>query len=345
MLLASAVLVSFSVIRASAHWIRGKRHADAAFWFRSGEASLAQGRVADGLRAFSRARELDRDHFGYQLAFARALLAAGHVDASRQAFSVLQTAYPESPEVHLGLAAVEERRGDVEATVRLRKRALYAAWPPERLDERERVRATLIDYLLDHQMSARALPELLTLSADLPADAARHVEVGTLYLRAGEPARAAATFARAMELDRSRPDARMGAARAAFALRQYERAATMLNPLTTLPPDLVVMRDVAERIALVDPLRQGLAPSEAARRLSGGLRFAKAAVGACPAAAAAPGATELQASLESVQPRRGTAHGVELIAAAAALAAERCGAADAETRAWMLIGKRYGAGA
>ena len=344
-LLASVVLVSFSVIRASAQWIRGQRRADAAFWFRSGEASLAQGRVTDGLRAFSRATALDRDQLAYRFALAKALLAAGQIDASRQAFVALQSAYPESPDVHLGLAAVEERRGDVEATVRLRQRALYAAWPPERLDERERVRGRLIDYLLEHQMHARALPELLTLSADLPADAARHVEVGTLYLRAGEPSRAAATFARAMELDRSRPDARAGAARAAFAMKEYERAATMLTPLRALPPDLVAMRDVADAIARADPLRPGLATSEAARRLSAGLSFADRAIAACPSAAAAPGAAELRASLESPLPRRETAHGVELIAAAAALAAERCGDTGAETRAWLLIGKRYGAGA
>ena len=234
--------------------------------------------------ALRRAAALDPEHRDYRLALSNALAASGEDDGARQVLLAIRQTRPEDPEINLRLARLAVRGDDLPGAVRYYQHALYGMWSGERGDARRQVRVELIQYLLAHNERARALSELLVLSANLPDDVALQTEAGWLYLRAGEPARAREHFARALQREADNGLALAGAGEAAFYAGDYTAA---LRYFRTAPSSSRVdeLREIAAQVLDRDPLRTGLSPGERHARLVFALRHVLARVDACLATA------------------------------------------------------------
>jgi tetratricopeptide (TPR) repeat protein len=213
-LLIAVAVVAFFATRALAEQTRDMRRADAAIWFTRGEQALHAGRVADALRMYRRAAVRDPTSTFYRLGLARALAADHREAAAVEALLALREVEPESPDVNTELARLTARAGDQQAAVRYYQSALSALWRPTDRERRRTLRLEMIRFLIAHGQALRAVPDILTLSTNLPPDAAWYTRVGLLLLEVDEPERALTLFRDALAFDPSDADARAGASRA-----------------------------------------------------------------------------------------------------------------------------------
>ena len=213
MLIAVAVIAFFAT-RALAEQTGDMRRADAAVWFTRAEQALHSGRVPEALRMYRRAAVRDPGSTFFKLGLARALAADGQGAAAVEALLALREVEPENPEINMELARLTARAGDAQAAVRYYQSALSALWRPSDRERRRTLRLELIRFLIARGQSLRAVPEILTLSTNLPPDAAWHTRVGLLLLEVDEPERALRLFSDALAADPSDADARAGASRA-----------------------------------------------------------------------------------------------------------------------------------
>jgi predicted Zn-dependent protease len=213
LLIAVAVLAFFAT-RLVALQNRAMRRGDAAEWFRRGDEALRAGRTQDALEMFRHAVVRDPLSRPYKLALARSLDAAHQDRAAADALLALRDIDPENADVNIALARLTAHTGDTQAAVRYYQSALNALWRPADRERQQTLRLELIRMLIDDGQRVRALPELLTLAATLPEDAALKTRVASLLMEVDEPRRALPLFRAALALDPSDRDARAGAARA-----------------------------------------------------------------------------------------------------------------------------------
>ncbi len=197
----------------------------AASWYQKGQGQLNSGAVESAIESFRKATANDRENRIYVLALADALEASNHKAEAERQLLRLRESDPENAEINLHLARLAAESGSVEDSVRYYHDALYGSLPGRRVDQRRReIRLELIRFLLAHHDQDRALSELLVLDADLPDTAASHIQIGHLFLNAGEARHALNDFDQAIRLDPKNPAALAGAGEAAFQLANYEKA-------------------------------------------------------------------------------------------------------------------------
>ena len=352
-ILCGAAIVGFLVTKAVASAAHDQRLSDAATWHARGEAALAEGRLDDALTALGRARALDRDRDVHHLSFASALAQAGQLDAARQVLLALRETHPENPDVNLGLAELAAANGATEDAVRFYQRALYGEWTPARLDDRERVRISLIEYQLEHGMRGQAAAQLLMLAADLPSDAARQMQAARLFLAAGEPEHALDHYSRVLEHEPDHPAALAGAGDAAFEIGDFAAARGYYDRVPDGDEEVEARRELVRLVLANDPLQPRLSNAERRRRLARGHARAQALIQACRVHLAGTSAQEEQidalaselAALGSVLAARRPiesdviADGVALVSGVVSFASEGCGPLAPDARAWLLIGR------
>jgi Tfp pilus assembly protein PilF len=357
--LVAVAVGAFAITRMAAAANRAMRRTDAASWYRRAQDELRGGRPEAATSALRRAAAMDPTRSEYRLELARALAAAGQDDEARQILIGQQLDEPENPDIHLQLARLDARSGDVAAAVREYQQTLAALWTAEQLAARRRVRIELIEFLLSHDLRSRALSELLVLLPNLPENPAAHTSAGQMLLRAGDARRALAQFADALRRDPKAEEALAGAGEAAFELGDYAQAR---RHLAAAPASLGRVKELQTIVGLVlttDPLAPRLGLAERRRRLA--LHVTQAAIGsaAClarlPSSPAPPPAAALSAaglevdSLAAALETRAAPRTREAIEEAfdvayrAARAAEQtCGRGGPADRATLLIGQRYG---
>jgi tetratricopeptide (TPR) repeat protein len=346
-----AVLVAIAIAAvAGTRAIADRSHAlerhDAAEWFVRGRARLAQADLAGAVAAFRRAVLKQRGERRYALALADGLARTGDHEAAERVLLALRAASPEDADVNLALARTAAARDDVPTAVRYYQHALYAPWRD--LDRRRDVRLQFIRFLLDRGLSAQAVSETIAAAADAPPVAAAEVELGELFARAGDHARAREQFGRALARDGADRAARAGAGRAAFALGDYAAARRHLQGLDD--PGAAALATIAGYVVSRDPLATRLAPSERRRRLDANLAHARARLERCVTPAAPAAAAALGSGLAAVTgTRRRVARDDDLLEAAVQLVARVVAAADAHCaddspidRALIVIAARHG---
>lgn len=351
-ILCGVALGAFVLTRAAAEAAENRREGDARVWHERGLAHLQAREVADAVEALGRARALDRGVHTYHFDFARALAAADRHDAARQVLLTLRETRPEDPDVNLGLARLEAEAGNVPEAIRFYQSALYGAWLPERLGERRAVRRTLIEYLIDRDMRSRAVAELLLLEADLPDDDPFRLDLASLLLDAGDARRALAEYQAAIARDAGNPRAHAGAARAAFAARDFAAASRHLSRLPRDDESLAELRELTRAVLAADPLAPRLRERERIRRLAGGIASVSQALTICFRSGAPLGGEMLAGHLTALQDLNATIaanrfapetldRAVAIVARAADAYPPECGTADPAVRAWSLIGRAH----
>ena len=352
-ILCGAAIAGFLVTKAAATSAHAQRLSDAATWHARGTAALAEGRLDDALTALGRARALDRDRDAHHLSFATALAEAGQLDAAQQVLLGLRETRPENPDVNLGLAELAAASGSAEAAVQYYQRALYGEWTPARLDDRARVRVSLIEYQLATGMRSQAAAQLLLLAADLPSDAPRQMQAARLFLAAGEPEHALDHYQRVLESEPDHAAALAGAGDAAFEIGDFAAARGYYDRVPDGDAEVEAKLELVRVVLANDPLQPRLSNAERRRRLAAGHVRAQLLIQACRVHLAGTSAQEEQldalaselAALGTVLAARRPlesdviADGVALISGVVSFASEGCGPLTADARSWLLIGR------
>jgi tetratricopeptide (TPR) repeat protein len=330
----------------------------AAAWFGAAQRALENDSADDAIAALRRAAAKDPSNREYRLALARVLAASRHDDEATRVLLALRDAQPDDPQANLQLARLQARGGDADATRRYYQNALAGLWRREQADARRSLRMELIDFLLAHGERARALAELLVLTADLPPGAPVRAQVGRLFLAAGDAARALDYFVRAIHETPDSAEALAGAGEAAFALGDYTRALRYLNAVTDDEPGVAELREVARLVLSTDPLTPRLGADERRKRLTTGLQQATHRLDVClndPDTRETGTLATLRTEVAAFQPalRRSSRRdardlvedGVDLEFRIEQAAAQSCPGGGAPLdRALLLIGRRHGLG-
>lgn len=143
------------------------------------------------------------------------------------------------------------------------------------------MRLELIDFFLARGERDRALSELLVMNVNLPADTVIQVQVGKLFLSAGDPRQALDRFVGALGEDPEHGPALAGAGESAFELGDYVGARRYLNAAPRDDERVAELREVAELVLVSDPLEPRLAASERRRRLLVALKEATRSLEVC----------------------------------------------------------------
>jgi Tfp pilus assembly protein PilF len=356
-LLVGIAVLAFFLTRAAAASNRELHRRDAAAWYELGERRLREADVGTAIEPLRRAVAKDFSSRRYRLALASALAADHQDDAARQVLRVLRESAPEHPEANLQLARLEVRAGDLREAIRYYQNALHGLWGNEQGDVRQRVRGELIELLFRHRQDSRALSEVLILSANVPDDAASQIEVGRLFLRAGDPRRALDHLRRALRGEPNNVRALAGAGEAAFALGEYARSRQYLQRIADPSDRARELLALTDLVLANDPLARRLTPDERRRRTVGNLAHAVQRLDACVAQRPAQGARASELSVLQVEARAfGRAltvrkirafpdtieAGVEMVARIERALATACDPPALMDRALLLIAERHG---
>jgi tetratricopeptide (TPR) repeat protein len=257
------------------------RRRDSEVWLDRGTDALARGDVTRAVQALRRSAQVDRTNEAVDVLLASALEKAGDAAAAEAVLLDRRTRTPDDPEVNVALARLEARRGRVPDSVRYYQTALDALWSGDQAGMSSRLREELIELLLAGGQRGPALSQVLVLAASSPADPASQIQLGQLFLRAGDPRRALDRFRNALGADAQNVRALAGAGEAAFALRDYPAARIYLSAAGTLDPERRRERDLATIVVTTDPLAARVSRAERARRLNQLLDLAQTALESC----------------------------------------------------------------
>jgi tetratricopeptide (TPR) repeat protein len=354
-LLIALAVAAFFVTRAIAANNREMSLRDAAEWYQRGQRQVDVGNADDAIESFRRATVKNRAEKRYVLALARAFALKHQDDAARSALLALRESSPEDPDINLQLARLAADRQDVTEAIRYYHNTLYAPWPVDQAEARRRVRLELIRFLLTHRQENRAVSELLALSTDLPDDVGARIEVGQLFVAAGDDGHALDQFQRALRLAPTNEVALSGAGQAAFQAGDYQAARKYLR---AAPDGMSTVKETRELVELVlsnDPLAARIGSIARRHRLANAFSYAEQRLTTCleKRPGGQPSSNELalrgeaqafKAQLTPSGPLEEDAieSGVELIDRIERAVIQTCPPATALDRALILIGQHHG---
>lgn len=354
--LVAITVAAFVGTRAMARSNETLRRRQAAAWFDAAQRASHRERPETVVAELRRAVLKDPGNRRYRLALADALATSQREVEATRVLLALRESQPEDPDTNLRLARLEARGQDADATRRYYQNAVAGLWRPEQGEERRRIRIELIEFLLSHNESARALSELLVLAANLPRDPGLLVHVGRMFLAAADPRRALDHFQNALRLNDRNADALAGAGEAAFALGDHSRVLRYLKAVPGGDARLADLREVSTLVLDADPLAPRLEPGERRKRLVVAFQQAMHRLEACVSAppfqapASLEGlrseAREFQSSLalrRRREPRDFVDRGVELVYRIERAAGQNCPIPPQPLdRALVLIGRKHG---
>jgi Tfp pilus assembly protein PilF len=327
-------------------------------WYQDGVQQLKAQDVDAAIESFRKATTNAHDNRAYRLALVRALARKSNVQEVRLTLLQLRESAPEDGEINLDLARFAARESDVGAAVRYYHSALYGIWPSREMDSRRRdVRAELIDFLLEHEEAGIVLSELLVFSREIPDTPADHIHVGRLFLRAGEPARAADQFARALRQEPGNVEALSGAGTSAYEQGDYAEALQHFQAMGRHASSEEVRRrlNVSRLVLIKDPLAARTSLQTRISRLRSGFEQALQRLAPCAENAgesAGPVLDTLMLEAAAIKPSITVSEfrrdpdlirtGMNLIYRMEITAEELCGAPDETDEALVLIARMHG---
>ncbi len=141
------------------------------------------------------------------------------------------------------------------------------------------------------------------MEANLPDDVAVQVQVGRLYLDAGDPRRALAHFSSALDVEPQNGAALAGAGESAFELADYASASRYLAAAPEDDERVADLRELADLVLSADPLAARIGSNERRRRLVAAFGQAQGSLEAClhdPSVPSRPALESLQAEAEAM---------------------------------------------
>jgi tetratricopeptide (TPR) repeat protein len=259
----------FVVTVALARTYHAREAALAGEWLRRGNHDFSAGRAAAAVDDFRNALPYDPDNSQIRLRLAEALLNDGRLTEATAYFQSLWDQNPGSGEVNLDLARISAQMGDVVETVRHYREAIYGGWELEPARGRTSARLELCEFLVRNGRLNEAREELTAAAADAPQqEAILHEQIGNLFLKAGDQAKAVQEFEAALQTDPGRSLWLEEAGKAAYAGGDYQTAETYLSKANreNPSPDIGELLSTAGAIVRGDPYLPGLSDEEKTRR-------------------------------------------------------------------------------
>lgn len=199
-------------------------------WFGRGQASLSAGDPQSAIQDFRNALYYSHDDRSYRLRLAEALVAAHDIPEAQSYLLTLWQDEPSNSTINLQLARLAANQGQTQVALRYYHGAIYGLWSDgDVAARREQTRLELIHYLLGLHATTQADSELIALTPELPRSADEHIQVGRLFVQAGDQERALQQFEQALRLNPNDPAALQGAGEAEFQLARYGDAIRYLE--------------------------------------------------------------------------------------------------------------------
>ncbi len=334
-------------------------------WFEQGEESFKNGDIKTALTDYRNALDYSPGNAKFQFHLALALAAAGRDDEARSYLTNLLSESPGSGEINLALARIAARKGLMPEALRFYHSAIYGEFETDPIAMRWQIRRELCEYLLEHGAVNQAVPEIIALAENTPADDTEKLKIAAELLnRAKLWPRALDMYRFVLAKNRRDEDAVLGAATAAFELGQYKVTAEYLEQLPEekrATPDTRGMLETAQQVQALDPFLPGLSLDTKAQRVSRGLSLAQSRAKNCAqkdgeSLTETPPRTDLQkAYAKSVEPGRDWStwnllrhpdsldEDMSLVFDMENAAAEACGEPQGEDRSLWLLGRGRGA--
>lgn len=248
-----------------------------------GERALREGRPDEAVTDLRTAMSLAPTR-ARRLRLAQALGAARRDAEARAHLLTLRDSKPGDGVINLELARLAARADAAPVAARYYRDAIDGAWATAPDMHRRKARLELANLLVRHGTAAQAEAELIALAADLPSDAALHVQVGGLMMQVQQMRRAFDLYGAALRLDPANPRAMQGAGEAAYRLGNYITARRYFSAVADAEPGNTHVAGRLETINAVlalNPFRRGLAARERARRAVLALEIASKRLAAC----------------------------------------------------------------
>jgi Flp pilus assembly protein TadD len=356
--LAIAAIPIYLATRKAAELNRRRESHVADYWYRQGRKELNAGNAEQAIGALRQAVTNNRNDRSYGFALAQALAAAGEDDEARLALTRLRETAPEDPTINLELARLAARRHAFEEAIRYYHHTLYGVWTGPQIDERRRaVRLELLHFLLARKQRSRALAELVILANDTPRTAKDQLELGELFVSAGDARSALAHIVLATELAPRDVTALTTAGEVAFQLGDYRLAERYLVRATRQKSNDGRAASLLATTRLIDssdPLAPHLSRNTRVERTRSALQQVRLRLQQCGPKMNSALAEALRVEIDSIQPTITTqnvredpeliATGADLAFRVEALTLESCGAPAGLDQALLLAGRKHNAG-
>jgi len=284
LLMIGVLLLFFTVAGFAARSYHTKKESLGKEWFSRGVENLRGDRADTAIRDFRTALVYEPDSSQYRLYLAQALMRAGRFEESRTYLLNLWENEPGNGQVNLELARLAARRNDTAEAYRFYRNAIYGVWQTDPTARRRATRLELCEFLVKAGQKEEAQAELVALAADLPADAALHLHVAELFLKAEDYARAAREFQGVLKSDAGSVQALAGAGKAFFQMGDYARARRYLQQAVRRNPkdaETAQLHEVADLVIRGDPFDSRISTREKIRRALDAYQQASARLQAC----------------------------------------------------------------
>ena len=239
-------------------------------WFASGDSALRARNYSVAVADLQTAVVYSHESPQVRLRLAEALAGAGRL---RQAQAYLRALWEEQPgdsTVNLQLARLAARTNDVADAERYFNGAIYGVWATDPMQNRRDTRLELVRFLLARDRFQQAQSQLIAVAAEQPEDPALLIQLGQMFLQAGDAAHALEEYRQAARVQPRNAAAFAGAGQAAFqradyaAARHYFERAIALDPADNHSSDLL---HVSELVLQLDPYGPRLSRDERDRRV------------------------------------------------------------------------------
>jgi tetratricopeptide (TPR) repeat protein len=247
-----------------------ERKAFATREFGIGQALVTQGRIEQGIEHLRAAATLDGETAAYGVALAQAIIADGRPAEAEQILLPLLERNETDGAITLAMARVLAKEGKLDAAKSYYHRAIYGSWPAGAEKSRIAARFELIDLLAAANAKQELLAELLPIQDDTTNDVVQRKKIAHLFVVAGSPARAVATFRELLRRDPRDADSYVGLAEAALSLGDFATARIdLLAAQKLMPKDSAALQRrivLTDSVISLDPTQSGLSLPEQVRR-------------------------------------------------------------------------------
>lgn len=240
-------------------------------WFDQGTRDLAAGQPENAIADFRTALVYDTSNDAYEFNLAKALLAAHHENEASAHLARLWERQPEDGEVNLELGRLAIRNRDLEQALRYFHNSVYGNWgQQDAAEQRRKARLELYRFLISQGATSQAQAELMALAAELPPDAALHVQAGQMFFAAHEYGQAQKQFGEALQLDKNNTEALAGQGELDFESGDYRNAEIRIERALKRgrhDPKLEHILEISRLVLSINPDEPDLPNAERTRRI------------------------------------------------------------------------------
>lgn len=245
---------------------------------------IKQDKTNQGIELLRKAHAWERANILYELDLTDALIAAGKTDEAEPLMTEIMLREPNDGRANLSAARLMLKRGKIADAVSYYHRAIYGEWPENAMAHRVAARLELVHLLVTAGRNKELLAELLPLQEEAGKNMTIQKELGHLFLVAGSPSRAAASYQALIDRNPKDADAYVGLGQTQLEQGQYRDAhAAFLVALRYKPEDPSIRRrlDLSSALTDLDPTPRRLASMEKYRRSLRILQLAYDDLNAC----------------------------------------------------------------